>query len=432
MKRAIRALKKSGYSGEIFYVEKEITPVEFKSNRLYAVEDKVKSGYGVRVFKDGRMGFSSVFGDNLDRAVESAIESVKLGVETDFSLPSPARIKGSLKYYHEDTEKIKVKEMIKMGEELLNKLGVLGDVSIDISLRKSVKRVKILNTEGVELEYKKTGWSFGAVVFAIVADSVTWIYDFYSGSKFVDRRNQIERYIKDLYRKSKTLAKPIKGKKDVIFMPSALHTVLIPISRGVNGENVMKGTSPLAGKLGKKVLSDKISIIDNPFKSWGINTCPFDDEGVPTRKKYIFRKGILENYILDLRSAKKLGLNPTGNGFRYEVSLPSPDFTNMEIASGDTSIRDMISSMKDGLIVYSVLGAGQSNIIAGDFSVNASLAFRVKNGEMVGRVKDTMIAGNSYRVFKKVKEVSRERKNFEGMLLPAIKFSSINIYGDGG
>ena len=430
MKKQIKKLKEKGYASEIYFYEIEQIPVQFKSNKLYSISTKRKNGYGVRILKDGRMGYSSVYGEGyLDKAVEAALEAWKIGVEAEYSLPGESHYRRDLKIFDENVKRLKTDQIIKIGEGIVDSLSRIGEVQTDVNLTKVVKKVRIINSEGFEAEYRTTDWSMYTSIFTIISGSITWIGDIFSSSKYVDRSKASIRYIKDLYKNAGKIAKTINGKKDVIFAPTALYTLLLPIYRGVNGDNVVRGISPLIGKLGKKILSDKISIVDNPHMAWGYLSIPVDDEGVPTMKKYIVREGVLENYLLDLRSAARLKLKSTGNGLRSGVSLPAPGATNIEIKPGDMRFEDMIRNMKDGLVVYSVLGAGQSNILAGDFSVNASLAFRVKNGEIVGRVKDTMISGNAYDLLKKVKEISKERKNFMGMLLPAIKFRGVNIAG---
>jgi PmbA protein len=217
------------------------------------------------------------------------------------------------------------------------------------------------------------------------------------------------------------------GEMDVIFTPEVMPTLIQAFTLGANGKTVQKGNSPLGGRIGEKILDERISILDDATIPAGVNTQPIDDEGIPVRKKHIFSKGVLENYLLDLEHAQLLGMESTGNGMRGYSSCPSPGATNIYIQPGDKSLEQMIKEVKEGLIVYGMIGGGQSNILAGDFSVNLSPGFYIKNGEIQGRVKDVMLAGNVYNIMKNVKDISNVVEECFGIYSPAFAFADMKI-----
>jgi PmbA protein len=104
------------------------------------------------------------------------------------------------------------------------------------------------------------------------------------------------------------------------------------------------------------------------------------------------------------------GRESTGSGARGLTTLPTPSPSTIVVEDGDTSFEEMLADMKDGLIVEQLLGASQGNILGGDFSGNILLGYAVKNGEIVGRVKDTMVSGNIYEALKEVAAVGKDGK----------------------
>ena len=122
----------------------------------------------------------------------------------------------------------------------------------------------------------------------------------------------------------------------------------------------------------------------------------------------VVENGVLKHYLTDLRTSRKLEQPLTGNGARTRRlvmtkdigKVPAPEITNWEMTGGDTSQEDLVSDMGEGIIIDRIMGILMSNLIAGDFSGNVALGFKVENGKLRGRVKNTMVAGNIYRLLR--------------------------------
>jgi PmbA protein len=108
--------------------------------------------------------------------------------------------------------------------------------------------------------------------------------------------------------------------------------------------------------------------------------------------------GRLKQFFLDRKTGRALGTPTTGNGFRNLGSNPMPGLFNFIVAGEDTSFEDLVRSIDDGIILDQILGSGPG--ISGDLSVNVDLGYRIVKGEIVGRIKDTMISGNVYQTLK--------------------------------
>jgi len=138
---------------------------------------------------------------------------------------------------------------------------------------------------------------------------------------------------------------------------------------------------------------------------------------------------VLMNYYYDLQTAGMMNTRSTGNGGRGSGSQPAPGTTNIIVRPGDAKLEAMIRGMKRGLLVDQVLGGGQSNLLAGYVSVNIDMGFLIENGEIVGRVKDCMLACNIFEAFKRVVAISDAPEWHGALYAPAIQFDAISVAG---
>ncbi len=161
----------------------------------------------------------------------------------------------------------------------------------------------------------------------------------------------------------------------------------------INGAAIARGTSFLKDDLGKQLFSKHINIIEDPHRSRGQSSRPFDGEGLPTIKRKIIDNGMLPMWTLDLRSARKLGLKPTGQGSRG-----GPGTSNIYLEAGSQSPESLIKSLKKGFLVTEFIGS-TINPVTGDYSRGAS-GYWIENGEIAYPVSEVTIGGNLKQMFK--------------------------------
>ena len=188
------------------------------------------------------------------------------------------------------------------------------------------------------------------------------------------------------------IVKVASGTVPLFIPPQLLGRILSPIAMGINGRNVFKGTSPLKEKLGTQCFSKQLSILDNPHEDFSFHCAQADDAGIPTQKRMLVSDGVLNCFLYDYDTAALAAATPTGNAGCSPYS--------MRVTPGKDSSEDIIKSIKHGIYAKHLLGFGQTNLENGDFSANLALGFLVENGEIVGRVKDTMISGNIFDLLK--------------------------------
>lgn len=208
----------------------------------------------------------------------------------------------------------------------------------------------------------------------------------------------------------------------MIFTPNGLSALLLSLTLGLDGKNVYLGASPLRDKVGETIADPRFTLVDDPLVDYGANSSAFDEEGMPRQVLPLIEKGVLRNFVYDLDTAGRLGARPTGHG-------PHRSYTNLVISPGQTPYAEMIRNLKQGLLVDSFLGLGQGNPINGEFSVNVYLGYKIENGEIVGRVKDVMLAGNAYQALKEITELSLEHEwiNWPTGLAPYVKVNRLSV-----
>jgi TldD protein len=206
------------------------------------------------------------------------------------------------------------------------------------------------------------------------------------------------------------------GEMEVVLGPGwpgvLLHEA---IGHGLEADFNRKGTSAFTGLIGKRVASDKCTVVDNgtlPSRRGSINV---DDEGSPTQNTVLIEKGILKGYISDKLSAKLMGIADTGNGRRESYEhIPMPRMTNTYMLSGDDAPEDIIRSVKRG--VYAVnFGGGQVDITNGKFVFSASEAYLIEDGHVTSPLKNATLIGNGPDALTKVSMVGNDLALDEGV-----------------
>jgi PmbA protein len=179
--------------------------------------------------------------------------------------------------------------------------------------------------------------------------------------------------------------------------------------------------------LGKTLFDKNLTINDNPLIPFNTGSSPCDGEGVPCQVTPLISQGSVSNFYYDLQTAARAKTKSTGNGLRMG-GLPAPGYHCIVISPGKVSFAAMVKGIKEGIIVEQLLGAGQGNMLGGDFSGNVLLGYKIENGEIVGRVKDTMVSGNVYQLLKKITAIGSDTKWSGGSLsAPSICCENVSV-----
>lgn len=428
MEEILNLALKGADSAEVIGVESEWTSIEFKAGRLNSVETGYTIGAGLRVVKEGKIGFSST--TDLSRKaelVDYALASIRFGQEARFEFPDKADFR-PVDVVDPALEDFRVEDGIAEGRKAVDLIWQK-DRTIHVEIQIGVKNsgVRVLNSRGLDEGYEKTTFSYHITGMVVSDQGFLWVEEGVSSGRL---RLETEELVGRLLQKvelARNIAQVENKSMPVIFAARAMPNLLAALQLGTNGKQVQKGASPLAGREGEKILDPRITIFDDGTLGLGWGSAPFDGEGVPCGRTSLFEKGVLRGYIFDLQTAGLMDTRSTGNARRSHDSLPAPGFTNLVVEPGDTTLEEMIKNTGEGLLVYSVLGGGQSNLLAGDFSLNVMLGYKIERGQLVGWVKDTMVAGNVYQALNELAAVGREVEEIGGFMVPPFHFQRLNV-----
>ncbi len=427
----LELLKKQAEQVEVLSMTNEKTTVEFEANQLKTSTVSETKGTAARVIRKGKLGFSASTDDSkMEKLAANALESAAYGDEVIFSFPNqkPAP---AVRTFDEVVAELSIPHMVEMGKEMLDLvLAVEPEARCNIGFERSLVKASIRNQTGLDISFKTSPLSMGIEIDRISGDDVLILFDTLGTSVWEnDYLDTVQRLVDQLkLARRLTTIKP--GKMPVLFSPTGSLALALPLSQGLNGKEVHRGASPLRERIGEKILDEKITVVDDGTIEGKFASAGYDDEGVPRQRNVLIDRGVLKGFVYDLKTAAQSGVESTGNASRGLFNPPAPALTNFVIQPGSTPLKDIIAGIDEGIIVESLLGLGQGNIISGAFSNPLALAFKIEKGEITGRVKDLSIAGNIYEVLKDVAAVSRESQwVFNSYQMPYILIPEMNVAG---
>ena len=291
-------------------------------------------------------------------------------------------------------------------------------------------RVIYVTSHGFSGEY--CGSTFGHSVAPVAAQNGSMQRDYwYSSNRIFSRlespqtvgEKAAQRVLRRLgARKIKTCQCP------VVLDPDMGASLLRSLSSALSGYSLYKGASFLIGKLGTKIASDLVTVIDDGTLPGALGSRPFDAEGLPTRKKTVVEKGELRSYLLDTYSGKKLGMPSTGNASRSVGEPPGVAPSNFYLARGAHSPEEIIGSVEAGLYVTELIGFG-INLVTGDYSRGAA-GLWIENGQLTYPVEEVTIAGNLKEMLQNIEMVGSDLEMRGRIAAPTLKISQMTVAGD--
>ena len=423
LQRGVELARQRGAAGaKILFDAADFTQCSFENSRLKSARAQQSQQFTVEVLVDGRRGTATGNDEAaLGELIARAITLAGVGSAAHFSAyPEPAPVVQVPMYDEEVLQTLSLEKMAADGQGMLDRLlDYDAGLSVGINGSCGAYRSLIVTSGGVCHAIRRSMWGLGCWVQR-TRETDIMMYGLGRGwcrlNELYDPDYLVERVLESL-RFAERNVEPPTGRVPVYLDPEGLRTFLQPILMGVNGRNVAKGDSPLKECLGEQVLDPGVTVVDNPHEPYAFNAVEIDTDGIPTREQPIFRNGILERFLYDLDTAGLAEAGPTGNA---GCNAYAPG-----VLPGKQSSEELLAGIGDGLYIKELVGFGQSNIMNGDFSANVGVGYRIKDGKVVGRVKDTMVAGNLYDVFKANVQLSTERDPM--IRMPYAVLEGINV-----
>ncbi|HWK46470.1 MAG TPA: metallopeptidase TldD-related protein [Stellaceae bacterium] len=289
-------------------------------------------------------------------------------------------------------------------------------------------RVAIVASNGFAGNYGGSGHSVSVSVLAGTGTGMERDYDFSSAVYAEDLepsellgRQAGEKAVRRLNsRKVATCRVP------VVYDPRVSSGLVRHLLGAISGPSITRKTSFLKEKLGQRIFPAAIRIIDDPHRRRGLRSKPFDGEGIANRRQALIEDGVLTTWLLDLASARQLGLRSTGHASRGTSSPPSPSPTNVYLEAGAVTPAELIADIKEGLYVTELMGQG-INGVTGDYSRGAS-GFWIENGVITYPVSEITIAGNLNQMFAEL-SAANDLVFKSGVDAPTLRVDGMTIAG---
>ena len=425
MERALELAMKKAQGAEVSLGRGRSVTASYEDDKLKRVNVSQTTHLGVRVIVQGKLGSAHTTDpQEANATVERAVALAEFGSEAKFDFPGAAPSR-QVKTYDPVIEKTTSEELVAAGGQMLELVKAYNpEIKVGAGAGWSVGERRLINSSGLDISDQ--GSNYGAGVSGMLVRGTDMLFAGYHRGwrrKEIEPRQLAEHAIEQFRLAERTVGLATKA-MPVIFSPRASYVLLMSLLMGINGKSVLKGDSPLAGRLGEKIASERFSLVDDGTIDYAPASGPWDGEGVPRRRTEIIKGGVLSSFLYDLDTAGKAGTTSTGHG-------PGCGTSNVIIPPGELPLAQMVKGTPEGLLVEHVMGMGQSNIMNGDFSVNLSLAYKIENGEIVGRVKDVMMAGNIYDALKRVEAIGAEPEWTGATCAPPILIGELSLVAKG-
>ena len=435
-----KAQAKGAMQGDVVMVESESFFVTVRMGEVEKISQAGEKRLGLRLFfgnSSASASTSDISERSLEKLVDDTARMAKISAQDPHGgLPDGsvlARELPDLDLLDESARSVSVDERIQLALET-EKSALDYDPQITNSegaeFSNQFGRVIYVSSQGFSGEY--SGSTFGESVSPVASRNGSMQRDYwYASNRKLGRLESsrsigikaAQRALRRLgARKVKTCAVP------VVFDPEMAGSLMRNLASALSGYALYKGASFLIGKLGTKIGSELLTIIDDGSIPGALGSRPFDGEGLPIRNKIIVEHGELKSYLLDTYSGKKLGMPSTGNASRSVGEPPGVAPTNFYLAPGQKTPEEIINSVKSGLYVTEMIGFGV-NMVTGDYSRGAA-GLWIENGEIAYPVEEITIAGNLKEMFQNIDAVGNDLELRGRIAAPTIKISRMTVAGD--
>jgi PmbA protein len=433
--------KKGATAGDVVVAESESSFVAVRLGEVDKISQAQEKRLGLRLFfgaSSATASTSDISEAALERLVEDTTTLARATAQDEYSgLPAAEDLAkdfpDDLDLFDDQGRGLPIEEQSRIALEA-EKAALDFDSRITNSegaeFSGGASRILYANSHGFCGEYR--GSTYGLSVAPVASSNGAMQRDYwYSSQRKFSRlespasvgRRAAERAIRRLgARKVKTRDCP------VVFDPEIAASLLGQLASAVSGYSLYKGASFLVGKLGQKIASEAVTIVDDGTIPGALGSKPFDGEGLATRRKIVVERGVLRSYLLDTYSGKKLGLPSTGNASRAVGGAPGVSPANFFLVAGARTPEQIIASVEDGFYVTELIGHGV-NLVTGDYSRGA-VGLWIENGKLAYPVEEVTIAGNLKEMLANVEMVGSDLEMRSRISAPTIKISRMTVAGN--
>jgi PmbA protein len=425
---------------------------EFSANvRMGEVETLKESGsrgLGLRVFLGKRSASASTSDltpDGIRQLVEGAMALVRVTEEDPFNgLPDTAEfgsLSGDLHLYYEDVYSLSGAERIEWARRA-EAAAFAADPRITNSdggsFEAATGRRVFANSRGFTGSYRTSYAGVSAAPLAIDTDGKMQRDGWWSGARRMADLDSPEAVGKEAACRAlrRLGARKVPTQRvPIVFAPEVARSLIGSIFEAASGDSIWRHASFLAGKMGVQIAAPTLTIVDDnamllPTGAGGFGSSPFDGEGLPSLRTVVVQNGVLQTYLLNTYSARKLGLRSTHNASRGLAGAPGIGCGNLFLQPGTVSPHQIIGDVAGGLYVTSLMGFG-TNIVTGDYSRGAT-GLWIENGQLTHAVEEITIAGNLGEMLMNVTAIGSDLVFRGSVACPTLRIDGMTIAGGHG
>jgi PmbA protein len=440
-----RAIKAGATDAEAVVSEGDEFSVSVRMGEVETLQESGSRGMGLRVFVGQRSASASTSDltpDGIAQLVTGAIALAQVTEEDAFAgLPDQAdfgQLDADLHLYFEDVYSLPAAERIDQARR-----AEAAALAVDARITNSqgghfdaaTGRRVLANSRGFLGEYRSSYCGISAAPLAMDANGAMQ-RDFWSSSarRIADLESPESIGQEAARRALRRLgARRVPTQRvPIVFAPEVARSLIGHLFEAASGDSIWRSASFLAGQLGGSVAAPSITIIDDhtmllPNGVGGFGTSPFDGEGLPTRRTVVVQDGVLQTYLLNTYTGRKLGMRSTGNATKGLTGSPGIGAGNLYLLPGSQTPEEILSEISTGFYVTSLMGFG-ANMVTGDYSRGAS-GLWIENGELTYAVEEVTIAGNLREMLRNITAIGNDLVFRGSGASPTLRVDGMTVAG---
>jgi len=439
-----RALKAGATDAEAVVIEGDEFHVRVRLGQVETLKESGSRAVGLRVFLGQRTAStsSSDFSpEAIAHLVDGAITLARITSEDPFAgLPAPeefGQLPGDLKLYFDDVNQQPPAERIETARQAEatamafdTRIQNSGGADFDTGTSHKI----LANSRGFTGEYRRSYCGFSVSPIAIDEKGGMQRNYWYSSSRTTSKLEspeEIGRIAAERTLRRLGARRVPTQKASVVFSPEIARSIIGNIFDAANGDAIYRHATFFADMLGKQVAGENITVIDDGTMMLdgigGFGTSPFDGEGLPSQRTVLVQNGVLQNYVNNTYTARKLNMKSTGNASRGLAGNPGIGSGNFYLEPGECSPEQLIGDVKNGLYVTETMGFGV-NLVTGDYSQGAA-GLWIENGELAYPVEEITIAGNLKDMYRNIVAIGNDLVFRSSAAAPTIRIEGMTIAG---
>ncbi len=434
----LRHLAPSAQS-EAFFIRSEHRTQEWSEGRPENLSISKSRGMGLRVVDQGKLGFAStnrLDPEGLSWLAEAAVDASHVtGADSQLELPKPQTLgKGEdldlvdetlrSQTFEERSEFLSsLEEKVKKRDSRLRKV-------LRASYREGCSDSAITSSTGVTAWTCGTSLSFSLACVATQGAETQVGYGFQAVRHYEDLR--IDRVIDRTLDHTLSLLggqQVPSGRYNLLLDPLVSAEMLELLASALRADQVLKGRSFLGMKVGERIASACVTLLDDGCLKRGLGSSPFDAEGMPTQTTTVIQDGVLKGFLYDSASARKVGQVSTGNAGRSSYKgLPEPESTNFFVKPGNHAPDDLLKGAGTAIYVRNVMGLHTVDTVSGDYSLGI-MGEKIEGGKRSHGVRGVTIAGNLLDLFRNIEAVGNDLVFYGSVGSPTLWIKGISVGG---